>query len=315
MALVIQADSSRTFPLKNDSVDCVVTSPPYWGLRDYGVDGQLGLEPTPYEYVENMIAVFREVQRVLKPSGSLWLNLGDSYASAQPNRGPIDGLKPKDLVGVPWRVAFALQADGWWLRNDEIWCKPNPMPESTRDRATRAHEYIFHLTKAKRYYYDYEAARETSDAPIHDTIEARKKRAKWDAKSAPSNDPNGKNGIRPKNDKQRGHSRRHAGFNERWDSMTKQAQAVSGRNRRSWRTVATRPFPGAHYAVFPPDLIKPHILSTCPVGGIVLDPFAGSGTTIYTANQMGRRGIGLELSWDYCEMAKKSIGNEQMALI
>ena len=252
------------------SVDCCVTSPPYFGLRDYGNDEQIGLEETPEAFVESLVNVFREVKRVLADDGTLWLNLGDSYASSggksQPqsdnNGGLVNnksitrgktgssssyggferpntlgkGLKPKDLIGIPWRVAFALQADGWYLRQDIIWSKPNPMPESVTDRCTKAHEYIFLLSKKPKYYYDAEAIAEETC------------------------------------------------------------------NKRSVWSVSTKPYSGAHFATFPPDLIKPCIMAGCPTGGTVLDPFGGSGTTGMVALELGRNAELIELNPDYVEI-------------
>jgi len=290
--------------LQDGSVDCVVTSPPYWGLRDYGVDGQLGLEATPEAYTERIVAIFREVKRVLKDRGTVWLNLGDSYAgnrekatkSATATVGNtvadvcakfnkvVSGLKPKDIVGIPWRVAFALQADGWYLRSDIIWAKPNPMPESVRDRPTKAHEYIFLLTKSERYYYDQDAIREPhkyaddprndgqrhtyADDAKHNQVDPNRQRTKTDCVS-----------FHPK-----------------------------GRNKRTIWQVSTRPFPDAHFAVYPPELITPCIKAGCPVGGVVLDPFMGSGTTAVVARQNGRSYIGYELNKEYCEIAEKRLG-------
>ena len=311
----------------DESVHCCITSPPYWGLRDYGIGGQLGLEKTPEEYVAKMVNVFREVRRVLRNDGTLWLNLGDSYAGGARRWGgyenmpnckqttnpgshgqgvskPVpNGLKPKDLVGIPWRVAFALQADGWYLRSDIIWAKPNPMPESVRDRPTRAHEYIFLMSKNAKYYYDAEAVRE------------------WGVYAGP-NGPGTQKGQyaqgfgrwtplqeRQRQDKQRGHSRRHAGFNDRWDLMSREEQCALKRNKRSVWTVATQPFTEAHFAVFPPALVEPMVKAGCPEGGIVLDPFFGAGTVGLVAKDLGRHYIGIELNPGYIDMAKKRIGN------
>lgn len=316
-------DVLRTLP--SESVNCCVTSPPYFGLRDYGHDGQIGLEGTPDEFVEKLVAVFREVKRVLRDDGTLWLNLGDSYASYRDGKATPDtargdskgtqvpkgsarnrmsstfsgtGIKHKDLIGIPWRVAFALQADGWYLRQDIIWSKPNPMPESVKDRCTKAHEYIFMLTKSKNYYYDNEAIKEDA---IYVGTSGQDASGYKDAKKF-----NGKH-----SDKQRGHSRRHAGFNERWDKMSKEQQCSEKRNKRSVWEVATRPFAGAHFATFPPDLIEPCILAGCPVGGIVLDPFMGSGTTALVSDRLQRSSWGIELNADYIEIARKRIANEQ----
>ena len=291
------------------SVHTVVTSPPYFGLRDYGVEGQLGLEPTPDEFVAAMVEVFRSVRRVLRDDGTVWLNLGDSYAAARGgthrpsetlaggkggrtdegdrvNRGRHDGynptrnargigLKHKDLIGIPWRVAFALQADGWYLRQDIIWSKPNPMPESVRDRCTKAHEYIFMLTKSPKYYYDHEAMREDGVTP------AGTKGAKGSAERAAQTGVN----ARPPEYKI-------------YDGK---------RNRRSVWHVQTRPFKGAHFATFPPDLIEPCILAGCPVGGTVFDPFGGSGTTAMVALKHGRKAILSELNHEYVALAHERI--------
>lgn len=289
----------RTLP--DESVHCVVTSPPYWGLRDYGVDGQLGLEPTPEEYVANMVEVFREVRRVLRDDGTLWLNLGDSYANdgkwggssggkhataLHGNTGigrqkVTTGLKPKDLVGIPWRVAFALQADGWYLRSDIIWSKPNPMPESVRDRPTKAHEYVFLLSKDERYHYD-------ADAIAEEATHAGRvvKATGGDAKNAAM----GRYG------------QTRTGFVERDNKVG------DTRNARSVWTIATKPFPGAHFATFPPELAERCILAGCPKGGTVLDPFAGSGTTGMVATGHGRHAVLIELNPDYAELIRERIG-------
>ncbi len=288
--------------IEDESIHCVVTSPPYWGLRDYGINGQIGLEPTPDEHVCKLAEVFREVWRVLRTDGTVWLNLGDSYARMQEGnvaqtvmKGRVKsaGLKPKDLVGIPWRVAFALQAEGWYLRQDIIWSKPNPMPESVRDRCTKAHEYIFMLSKSKRYYYD---------------IDAIKEPALYGVPNSPNSikSPMGQ-GFTRRADKQRGHSRRHAGFNERWDQMTKEEQCSGMRNKRSVWEISTKPFKEAHFATFPPDLIRPCILAGCPEGGTVLDPFGGAGTTALVSEGLGRNSILIELNEKYVEIAKRRL--------
>jgi len=319
-------DVIRTMP--DECVQCVVTSPPYWGLRDYGVDGQLGLEATPEEYLERMVDVFREVRRVLRGDGTIWLNLGDSYSSGGRGgggsfmderkawhgksdvkgwRSAPTGLKNKDLVGIPWRVAFALQADGWYLRSDIIWSKPNAMPESVTDRPTKAHEYIFLLSKSPRYYYDAEAIRETSasDIPLAcaDANGSTLTGGQHSRHSLGDAVPEKSRRV----DKQRGHSRRHAGFNDRWDRMTKAEQSSSGRNKRDVWTVATHPYPDAHFATFPPALIEPCILAGCLEGGIVLDPFSGAGTTGLVSTRLGRRYIGIELNPEYVVMSERRI--------
>ena len=291
-------EGMKTLP--DSSVHCCVTSPPYWGLRDYGHDGQIGLESTPEAYVARMVEVFREVRRVLRDDGTLWLNLGDSYAtgagkvgacpgggeqgqkwaergaSTSPNRMPIPGLKPKDLVGIPWRVAFALQADGWYLRQDIIWHKPNPMPESVRDRCTKAHEYVFLLTKSARYFYDAEAVSEaqTTSGQGGFSNKATLKSVVLGASHKPSL-------VNATND--------------------------GRRNRRSVWTITTKPYRGAHFAVMPPDLVEPCIKAGCPDGGTVLDPFAGSGTTLAVAAKLGRSGIGCELNPSYVDLAHERI--------
>ncbi len=326
-------------------VQTCVTSPPYFGLRDYGHAGQIGLEATPDAYVAKMIEVFREVRRVLRDDGTLWLNLGDSYASATkgsggagkstlgPNRDlqNIDfqkmearkfscGLADKQLIGIPWRVAFALQADGWYLRQDIIWSKPNPMPESVRDRCTKAHEYIFMFAKAERYYYDAAAIRNPpSEALLKQVMEGYEGEATKDYAGGGAQDPSATksriiDGARARVDKQRGHSRRHDGFNDRWDGMSREEQMAMGSNKRSVWTVPTKPYAGAHFATFPPDLIEPCILAGAPAGGIVLDPFMGSGTTAQVAQDLGRQYIGCELNQDYEPLQKERTSQQGLAL-
>jgi DNA modification methylase len=329
-------DVLRTLP--DESVHCCVTSPPYFGLRDYGVDGQIGLEDTPDAFVDEMVSVFREVKRVLRDDGTLWLNLGDSYAASGrggnpedskhqkqgSNRGsrqffqseavaagvigrkwvkPPEGYKPKDLIGVPWLVAFALRSDGWYLRQDIVWAKPNPMPESVRDRCTRSHEYIFMLSKSRAYHYDAHAIAE-------DAIYAGlANQDETGFKNPRSFNGKYKDGYRS-SDKQRGHSRRHAGFNDRWDAMERAEQCSGKRNKRSVWNVATKPFAGAHFATFPPDLIEPCILAGCPAGGTVLDPFGGAGTTGVVADRLGRDAILIELNPDYAAIADRRIRSD-----
>jgi DNA modification methylase len=284
------------------SVNCCVTSPPYFGLRDYGHEGQIGLEKTPDEYVAEMVAVFREVRRVLRDDGTLWLNLGDSYGGGakadkprpgcgradgkvddrgQRNRngvGAIAGIKAKDLIGIPWRVAFALQGDGWYLRQDIIWHKPNPMPESVTDRCTKSHEYIFLFSKSPRYHFDSEAIKEESVGGS--------KGASATFKRASSK--RGTEGVCPSSPMATHRSDRE---DVRYDGPL--------RNRRDVWTVATRPYSGTHFATFPEELIAPCILAGCPVGGIVLDPFNGAGTTGLAAMKRGRDYLGCELNADY----------------
>lgn len=271
--------------------NCVVTSPPYFGLRDYGVEGQIGLEQTPDEYVAKLVGVFRAVREVLADDGTLWLNLGDSYNNFRVStngqsvhsgklKGKFDGrrpvdrnLKEKDLIGIPWRVAFALQSDGWYLRQDIIWHKPNPMPESVRDRCTKAHEYVFLLSKGPKYFYDAEAVKEKA---AESTVVRLSQNI--DAQEGSSRVPGKTNG-------------------------NMKAVGSDMRNRRSVWTVSTKPFKGAHFATFPPDLIEPCILAGCPVGGTVLDPFMGAGTTALVSEKLGRRWVGAEINPDYCGIA------------
>jgi DNA modification methylase len=297
----------RTLP--DGCAHCCVTSPPYWGLRDYGEPGQIGLEETPQEYIDRLVEIFGEVWRVLRDDGTLWLNLGDSYAGnatgsrketdkSSTNRGCAfdrpdklpPGLKPKDLVGIPWRVAFALQADGWYLRSDIVWNKPNPMPESVTDRPTKAHEYIFLLSKIPRYYYDADAVREAYNP---ETLG----RYSYDFQGTAPTCRQGDGDI----------SRRLREYGPREPNP-------SGRNRRTVWTVATEPYPDAHFAVYPTALIKPCILAGCPAGGVVLDPFIGSGTTGLVAVECGRDYLGIELSEKYAEMARRRIAIAQPPL-
>jgi DNA modification methylase len=304
---IIQGDA-RKLDLPDGSMNMCVTSPPYWGLRDYGHEGQLGLESTPEQYVANMVEVFREVKRVLRDDGTLWLNIGDSYANnggahggrddnqqgvgakrthangggdQQPCRAPI-GLKHKDLVGIPWMLAFALRADGWYLRQDIIWHKPNPMPESVGDRCTKSHEYLFLLSKSQRYYYDSDAISE----PLAVSSVSRL-----------NQDVAGQVGTTRAN----GGKKRNGNFKAVGDLTT------GKRNRRSVWTVNTRPYRGAHFATFPPALIEPCILAGCPKGGTVLDPFGGSGTTAEVALKNGRSVVLNELNPEYIKLAESRI--------
>lgn len=281
-------ESMRTLP--DQSVHCCVTSPPYFGLRDYGVEGQLGLEPTPDEFVQALVGVLREVRRVLRDDGTLWLNLGDSYARnpAKGQHKPGDtgngrasstslaGLPEKNLIGIPWRVALALQADGWYLRQDIIWQKSNPMPESVTDRFTKSHEYVFLLSKSPRYYFDHEAVKEPAVGGQSGAAASFKRASSKRAQAIPG----------------------QVCGTHRPDRADK-AYAGGTRSRRSVWNVATRSYKGAHFATFPPALIEPCILAGCPVGGTVLDPFGGSGTTAGVANAHGRNAILCELNPEY----------------
>ncbi len=263
----------RTLP--DSSVHCVVTSPPYWGLRDYGVTGQLGLEATFEAHVTAMAEVFREVRRVLRDDGTAWVNYGDSYLN-------------KQLVGMPWRVAFGLQADGWYLRSDIIWAKPNPMPESVTDRPTKSHEHIFLLSKSPRYFYDADAVRE-------DAIHAGKVVA-MGPKSLSKRQATG------------------AGVPASGNALADEMTVPAGRNLRDVWTVATHPYAGAHFATFPPELIRPCIRAGCPEGGTVLDPFFGSGTTGLVCDQEGRDWIGIELNPEYASLARRRLNEKQEVL-
>lgn len=293
-------EGMKTLP--EGSVHTCITSPPYFGLRSYdGGECEIGQEDTVDAYVQKMVEVFREVKRILRDDGTLWLNLGDSYMSSKNcapppqtiggqrgmpsnfvpgNRKDQKGLKTKDLIGIPWRVAFALQADGWYLRQDIIWSKPNPMPESVEDRCTRAHEYIFMLSKKPHYFYDHNAIKEDAVGKPH----------------APGN----KNVTQPKEK-----GARDPGLepDRVWASDGK-------RNKRSVWTVNTRGYKGAHFAVYPEDLIVPCVLAGCPVGGTVFDPFTGSGTTAVVALRNGRNYIGTELNPEYVKIAEDRIAEQ-----
>ena len=332
MIAILKADA-RHLPLYAESMDCCVTSPPYWGLRKYDCgDAQFGLEATPQEYVDGMVAVFREVRLVLKPAGTLWLVIGDSYSTQagqgfnpggggqgnrwkrqngdfwQPNRKSIAGLKPKDLVGIPWRVAFALQADGWWLRSDIVWAKSNPMPESVRDRPTKAHEYVFLLAKSERYYYDATAIAEpivygdhprngvpgpdiqAPGQPVQSGITKRRRSGNKERVLGPGR-------ARPGS---------HLGASIPWEDRN------GKRNRRSVWTIATQPYRGAHFATFPEELARVCIRAGCPPGGIVLDPFGGSGTVAKVAYEEGRTAVSVDLA--YHELAKDRTSGLQASL-
>jgi DNA modification methylase len=326
----------RTLP--DESVHCVVTSPPYFGLRDYGVDGQIGLEETPSAFVAEMVAVFREMRRVLRKDGTLWLNLGDSYCSTPPGtkrpgasekstlagikseryRQTLDagtgtkrdtsrlpGLKPKDLIGIPWRVAFALQADGWFLRSDIIWHKPNPMPESITDRPTSAHEHVFLLSKSERYFYDHAAVKE----PV---VAGDRGSSFIDPRDLARHSNRGR--CRPaiaddRKDLPNDTYSRHRSAIEGGQSL--QTAPDGMRNLRNVWTVATAPFSEAHFATFPPALIEPCIKAGCAAGGTVLDPFGGVGTTGLVAQRLGRDALLIELNPEYAAMAERRIAADR----
>ena len=307
--IIINADCLDALrSLTDNSVHCCVTSPPYYGLRDYGADGQIGREPTPEEYISRLTDVFRELRRVLRPDGTLWLNISDTYCGTGSKNGysdpkypqgrtgdhtsitqKVQGCKPKDLIGIPWLLAFALRADGWYLRNDIIWEKANPMPESVRDRCSRSYEHIFLLTKSKKYYFDYLAISE----PIAATTAARLK-SERNAIHKYSYEVPGQSNVQGIN------KARAAGvFND--DNISPL------RNKRDVWHINTVPYSGAHFAAYPPKLAETCILAGCPENGIVIDPFFGSGTTGLAAKRLNRRYIGIELNPDYCKLARERI--------
>ena len=292
-------ETMRRWAGEGVKVQTCVTSPPYYGLRDYGHDGQIGLEETPDQYIEAMVEVFSCVKNILADDGTLWLNIGDTYSADRWSEGggqPMNkhkdvhrsgahkknsGLPAKNLIGIPWMLAFALRADGWYLRQDIIWHKPNPMPESVTDRCTKAHEYIFLMSKSPKYYYDNEiikdqvkqdwGTRDRSDGKYH----------------------NEGSGLQP-----------HTGLEKSYEKS----------NKRSVWTVTTKPYEGAHFAVFPTDLIEPCILAGAPVGGVVLDPFMGSGTTAQVAQSLGRQYLGCELNPEYAPLQKKRLAQQSLIL-
>ena len=324
--MILQGDALTVLKtLPDASVNCCITSPPYYGLRDYGCDGQIGLERTPAEYIARLVDVFREVRRVLRDDGTCWINIGDSYAaqggdhskfnSNQPNVGasrchangsrdkgnrrPATGLKPKDLIGIPWMLAFALRDDGWYLRQDIIWAKGNCMPESVKDRCTKAHEHIFMLSKSARYFYDYDAISE----PTQPDSVARYSRGRADdakyADGGPGNQTIARSfeHMQPKQD---GRGRRYSGFNEREFSGDPRER----RNKRSWWLMNTKPCSEAHFAVYPLELPETCLLAGTKEGGTVLDPFCGAGTTGLACLKNGREFIGIELNTEYVKIAE-----------
>lgn len=297
-------DVLQTFP--NESINCCITSPPYYGLRDYGVEGQIGNEDTPEEYVQNLVNVFEEVRRVLKDDGTLWLNLGDSWAGSNQVAGTknltakqasnhgtnymssdshkskiskLNGYKPKDLIGIPWMAAFALREAGWYLRQDIIWAKGNPMPESVKDRCTKSHEYIFLLTKSRKYYFDNESIKEAA-------VTQPKARDK---------NKEGYQADYPKGD--------------RFSSGERVYGADGKRNKRDVWNVNIKPCKEAHFATFPDTLIEPCVLAGCSEGGIILDPFMGAGTTGMVAKRNNRNYVGIELNSNYIQIAESRINN------
>lgn len=343
VSILIGDVRAKLAEIEPESVDCVVTSPPYWGLRDYGVDGQIGMEATLGEHLAVMVEVFDLVRRTMKPEATLWLNYGDCYATKPNGRSAADTkaagtddrtfrdkpfstvggtLKPKDLCMIPNRLAIALQEDGWWVRSEIVWAKPNPMPDSSgRYRPSTAHEKIWLLTKSANSFYDSEAVRmpaaESSLARWDQDVESQTGSARANAGRKINGPMKAVGGQRP--DKQRGHSRRRAGFNDRWNAMSKQEQQANGRLLRNWEPdlspivlpevwqIATAAFSGAHFATFPPALVAPCILAGCREGGTVLDPFGGAGTTGLVADRMGRNSVLIEINPDYAEIARKRI--------
>jgi DNA modification methylase len=334
--------------LPDNSINCCVTSPPYYGLRDYGCDDQIGLENSPELYVERLVNVFREVKRVLRDDGTLWLNLGDTYyghgngsydkhssdringkgrGNSKPIPKNVDYFKPKDLVGIPWMVAFAIRADGWYLRQDIIWSKPNPMPESVTDRCTKAHEYIFLLSKSAKYYYDYEAIKQPVadqtilrmqqqiDDQIGSTRVPGKNNVNMKAVGPGRNprkgvDTNGgnqasANGIPAMAINGNG-VKGHSGYFDQNGNLIGAGMA----NKKSVWTVTTKPFRESHFATFPPDLIVDCIKAGCPEGGVILDPFMGAGTTAVVSRKLNRNYVGFELNLDYVKISERRIYEE-----
>lgn len=319
-ATVLIGDCRQILPtLPDESVQCCITSPPYWGLRDYGHKDQIGMEPSPFEYIENLVSVFREVKRVLKNDGTLWLNLGDSYAigsgTIKRDKQRLDqlgqkmgtggghkhsnglgnethkrtdcGIAPKNLIGVPWRVALALQADGWFLRSDIIWHKPNAMPESVTDRPSKSHEYLFLLAKSGRYYYDIDAIREPHKQDSIDRIgRGRSENHKW------TDGPG----------------------NQTIATDLSKALNPKGKNKRTVWEVATKNYDGAHFAIYPEDLIKPCISAGSKPGDIVLDPFGGSGTTGKVALELNRQPILIELNPEYGNLINERVCQPRLDL-
>lgn len=301
--------------IDDESVDCVVTSPPYWGLRDYGVDGQIGLEESPADYVQKLVLGFREVRRVLKSTGTVWINLGDSYIGSWGAQGrgaemagrrsiaarqiaraarrrlrtreigsKTEGLKPKDLVGIPWMVAFGLRGDGWWLRSENIWHKANPTPETVIDRPCRDHEQVFLLTKSARYFYDRRAVMQKATGTAHSRVSV------FEGKRV---------SVSPK----AGRLERGVKSNPHFAAATSK-EVLEERNLRTVWKMVSEPYHGAHFATFPTKLATRCILAGCPIDGVVLDPFGGSGTVAEVAEALGRRWIHLDISPEYAELAR-----------
>ena len=324
-------ETMRDLKAQSVRVQCCVTSPPYFGLRDYGHPGQIGLEKTPAEYVAALVEVFEGVRDLLADDGVIWVNLGDSYASggrstyrsgASENKGqdvqndmprPVDapGIKPKDLLGIPWMVAFALRGAGWYLRQDIIWHKPNPMPESVTDRCTKAHEYLFLLTKNERYFWDADAMQERAvGQTLHDLT--------GQGYAAPGQTPNA--GNRSRRDRFKRDDSKHAevipgqAVGTHRPDRDESEYDTGMRNRRSVWTVPTQPYAGAHFAVFPAALIEPCVLAGSRPGDVVLDPFMGSGTTAQVAQALGRQWIGCELNTEYAPLQQARTAQAALAI-
>ena len=304
--IILQGNCVETLKtIPDESVDCCITSPPYYGLRDYGVAGQIGLEETPEAYIDRLVSVFREVKRILKPEGTLWVNIGDSYNNAKVGNTEVNkhkcvvadsfrekmwsGAKQKDLIGIPWLLAFALRNDGWYLRQDIIWHKPNPMPESVKDRCTKSHEYIFLLSKSPKYYFDYEAIRE------------RGVMTQGDSAGSYQRDTRATHGLGGGN----------SGINLAKEKLAKELaeKGYSTRNKRDVWSVTPSHYKEAHFATFPEELVTPMVLAGCPKDGIVLDPFMGSGTTGAVAVLNKRHYIGCELNPEYIELSNRRIAD------
>ena len=328
---------------EDNSIDCCVTSPPYYALRDYGVDGQIGVEETPEKYIERLTEVFMEVHRVLKPNGTLWLNIGDSYAGncsvvstrrcgmREPreriDHRVFDGIKPKDLIGIPWMLAFSLRNAGWYLRQDIIWHKPNPMPESVKDRCTKSHEYIFLLSKSQKYYFDYEAIQEEAN-PNCTSKNIRFGGNKYGDNDDPHSQIYSGNVYKPKvkvraenNEYSKHVHTKNCQYDgqvpntmhlKREDGIKDEVYFV--RNKRDVWNINVKPNKEAHFATYPPKLVSTCILAGCPEGGVVLDPFMGSGTTGIVANKLGRHYVGIELNPEYVEIAERRISLEKSQL-
>ena len=338
---IYQGDSLEVLKtFEDNSIDCCVTSPPYYALRNYGVNGQIGLEETPEKYIERLTAVFMEVYRVLKPNGTLWLNIGDSYNGSGGNHkegqkndtgfqgalgvrcggkgARVKGLKPKDLIGVPWMLAFSLRNAGWYLRQDIIWAKNSCMPESVKDRCTKSHEYIFLMSKSQKYYFDYEAIQEEATGYDGRKDTMMKGSKKYDTQIMPNQSVQSmaKNGHErwkfKSNNCQYDGQRPNSMHLKREFGMTDEVYPV--RNKRDVWSINVKPCKEAHFATYPEELVAPCILAGCPQGGIVLDPFMGSGTTGIVANKLCRHYVGIELNPEYVEMAERRIKLEESQL-